>query len=150
MAKFHDRTLTCKDCGQAFTFTSGEQLFFHEKNFTNEPKRCKECKAKRIGGVSQTKTETVVNCSGCSKATTVPFRPTQGRPVFCRECFQDRKTLAADLTPSFEAPARSARRPPLRQPSANREADGNVLAPNPVADRNSVGWRDRPILRERS
>jgi CxxC-x17-CxxC domain-containing protein len=25
----------------------------------------------------------------------VPFRPTQGRPVFCRECFQSRRTAAA-------------------------------------------------------
>ncbi|MGH9529215.1 MAG: CxxC-x17-CxxC domain-containing protein, partial [Terriglobales bacterium] len=27
--------------------------------------------------------------------TTVPFRPSQGRPVFCRECFQDRRGEAA-------------------------------------------------------
>jgi CxxC-x17-CxxC domain-containing protein len=25
----------------------------------------------------------------------VPFRPTQGRPVFCRECFQSRRATAA-------------------------------------------------------
>jgi CxxC-x17-CxxC domain-containing protein len=29
------------------------------------------------------------------KETTVPFRPTQGRPVFCRECFQSRKFAGA-------------------------------------------------------
>jgi CxxC-x17-CxxC domain-containing protein len=23
----------------------------------------------------------------------VPFKPSQGRPVYCRECFQQRKTL---------------------------------------------------------
>jgi CxxC-x17-CxxC domain-containing protein len=32
--------------------------------------------------------ETRINCSQCGAATTVPFRPTQGRPVFCRGCFQ--------------------------------------------------------------
>ena len=150
MAQFQDRTLTCKDCSLAFTFTAGEQLFFHDKQFKNEPKRCKDCKAKRIGGSSQTKSETVVTCSGCSKDTTVPFRPTQGRPVFCRECFQNRKSLAAHLTPLFEAPAQSALRSQPPPPSASKEADGNVLAPNPAAGRNSAGWRDRPIHRERS
>jgi DNA-directed RNA polymerase subunit RPC12/RpoP len=44
---FVDRNLICKDCGAEFLFTAGEQLFFHEKQFTNDPKRCKECKAKR-------------------------------------------------------------------------------------------------------
>ena len=39
--------------------------------------------------------ETTTNCSACGKETTVPFRPTQGRPVFCRECFQSRKFAGA-------------------------------------------------------
>lgn len=95
MAEFHDRTLVCKDCGSDFTFTAGEQHFFHDKQFKNEPKRCKECKTKRQGGKPSAKVETVVTCSGCSKDTTVPFRPTQGRPVFCRECFGNRKSAAA-------------------------------------------------------
>jgi CxxC-x17-CxxC domain-containing protein len=42
-----------------------------------------------------TKVETQATCSGCGKQTTVPFRPTQGRPVFCRECFQARRTPAS-------------------------------------------------------
>ncbi len=94
MTQFQDRTLTCKDCGQDFTFTAGEQHFFSTRDFQNEPKRCKACKAKRQGGTPQSKVETTVKCSGCSKDTTVPFRPTQGRPVFCRECFQNRKTVS--------------------------------------------------------
>ena len=39
--------------------------------------------------------ETVTTCSACGKETTVPFRPTQGRPVFCKECFQSRKFAGA-------------------------------------------------------
>jgi CxxC-x17-CxxC domain-containing protein len=39
--------------------------------------------------------ETSTNCSQCGRETTVPFRPTQGRPVFCRECFQSRKGAPA-------------------------------------------------------
>ena len=37
----------CEDCGKEFVFTAGEQEFYAEKGFTNEPKRCKECRDKR-------------------------------------------------------------------------------------------------------
>lgn len=40
-----DRELTCIDCGSPFIFTIGEQRFFAEKGFTNEPKRCRPCRA---------------------------------------------------------------------------------------------------------
>jgi CxxC-x17-CxxC domain-containing protein len=99
--EFQDKMLTCIDCGTEFVFTAGEQLFFHDKQFKNEPKRCKTCKAKRVstlGAVSaprgMTRTETRATCSQCGKETTVPFKPTQGRPVLCRECFQQRRTNA--------------------------------------------------------
>ena len=49
--EFHDRTLNCIDCGADFVFTAGEQLFFHDKQFKNEPKRCKTCKTKRLASV---------------------------------------------------------------------------------------------------
>ena len=45
--EFQDKTLNCVDCGAEFIWTAGEQLFFADKNFKNEPKRCKSCKAKR-------------------------------------------------------------------------------------------------------
>jgi len=103
--EFQDKVLKCVDCGSDFVFTAGEQLFFHDKQFKNEPKRCKACKTKRVAvlGAPQapgqthryTKVETQAVCSGCGKETTVPFRPTQGRPVFCRECFQARRTAAS-------------------------------------------------------
>jgi CxxC-x17-CxxC domain-containing protein len=101
--EFQDRTLQCVDCGGEFVFTAGEQLFFHDKQFRNEPKRCKACKAKRVsvlGGPSATrpvraKIETAAVCSQCGKETTVPFRPTQGRPIFCRECFRERRHAAS-------------------------------------------------------
>ena len=41
-----DRTLTCRDCGQAFTFTAGEQAFYQERGFS-EPQRCQNCRAQR-------------------------------------------------------------------------------------------------------
>lgn len=101
--EFQDRILKCIDCGADFVFTAGEQLFFHDKQFKNEPKRCKPCKTKRVaslGGApapssNYQKVETRTTCSGCGKETTVPFKPTQGRPVFCRECFQQRRAAGA-------------------------------------------------------
>jgi hypothetical protein len=42
-----DKTLTCKDCGNEFTFTEGEQAFYKEKGFENEPQRCPDCRKAR-------------------------------------------------------------------------------------------------------
>ena len=50
---FADRDVLCVGCGVMFVFSAGEQEFFHEKGFTNEPKHCKECKAKRQRGGEQ-------------------------------------------------------------------------------------------------
>ena len=100
--EFQDKTLKCVDCGCDFVFTAGEQLFFYDKQFKNEPKRCKNCKAKRMATIQgpnakpvQARVETRTECSACGKETTVPFKPTQGRPVLCRECFTGKKTAAA-------------------------------------------------------
>ena len=41
-----DKTLTCADCGQEFTFTASEQDFYAERGFT-EPRRCGSCRAAR-------------------------------------------------------------------------------------------------------
>lgn len=103
--EFQDKVLKCIDCGAEFVFTAGEQLFFHDKQFKNEPKRCKNCKSKRLAAIGVTpvrqgfqprpKVETHAVCSQCGKETTVPFRPTQGRPIFCRECFRERRQAAS-------------------------------------------------------
>jgi CxxC-x17-CxxC domain-containing protein len=98
--EFQDRFLSCADCGEEFVWTAGEQQFFADKNFKNEPKRCKACKAKRASrpagaGGARERVETTTTCSACGKETTVPFKPTQGRPVFCKECFQSRKFVGA-------------------------------------------------------
>ena len=46
---YEDKTLTCRDCGNEFNFTAGEQEFFVQKGFTNEPGRCPECRSARKG-----------------------------------------------------------------------------------------------------
>jgi CxxC-x17-CxxC domain-containing protein len=102
--EYHDKVLKCADCGAEFVFTAGEQMFFADKGFKNEPKRCKNCKSRRGqgggdraggggGGGGYSRSETQTTCSQCGKETTVPFKPTQGRPVYCRECFQQRRAM---------------------------------------------------------
>ena len=92
---FQDRTLVCRDCGQNFTFTSGEQEFYASRGLTNDPGRCPDCRAaKRAGGSyggggggGRTREMFDVTCSQCGKETQVPFQPTSGRPVYCSDCF---------------------------------------------------------------
>lgn len=93
-----DKSLKCIECGSDFVFTAGEQSFYADRGFKNEPKRCKNCKGKRgssQGGHGFQRSETTTTCSQCGKETTVPFKPTQGRPVYCRECFQQRRASGA-------------------------------------------------------
>src|SRR5881296_1862491 len=92
-----DRTIKCVDCAEDFLWTAGEQVFFHDKGLKNEPKRCKPCKQaknERLAAIAAAQTtgvrqriEVTVQCAQCGQQTTVPFYPSQGRPVFCRACF---------------------------------------------------------------
>ena len=48
--EYHDKVLKCAECNAEFVFTAGEQMFFADKGFKNEPKRCKACKPTRAHG----------------------------------------------------------------------------------------------------
>ncbi len=112
-----DKTLTCSDCNQSFTFTASEQDFYTERGFT-EPRRCPTCRAARKaqrgdsgssfgggggfgggsrsggfgGGASRGPREMfAATCSSCGRETQVPFRPSGARPVYCSDCFQSRR-----------------------------------------------------------
>jgi CxxC-x17-CxxC domain-containing protein len=88
-----DKTLTCRDCGQEFTFTVGEQEFYQSHGLQNEPSRCPECRSARRrdrwggGGYNRPRQMFTVTCADCGVETTVPFEPREGRPVYCRECY---------------------------------------------------------------
>jgi CxxC-x17-CxxC domain-containing protein len=122
-----DKTLTCRDCGQAFTFTAGEQAFYQERGFS-EPQRCPACRSARKaqrspggydtgyggggtyssgsygsgggnysggGGYSNAPRQMYpATCSNCGKQTEVPFMPRSDKPVYCRECFAERRSAA--------------------------------------------------------
>ena len=128
-----DRTLTCRDCGQQFVFTAGEQAFYQERGFS-DPQRCPTCRQARKqqrgsgggydsggyggggsygggggyssggyggnsggyggggGGYSSGPRQMYpAICSSCGKETEVPFQPRSDKPVYCRDCFQERR-----------------------------------------------------------
>src|SRR4030042_170063 len=100
---FQDKTLECSDCGNSFTFSAEEQEQFQSRGYTNEPKRCPDCrqarKSQRFGnngdsygnrsyGSSTPRQMFPAVCSDCGKETSVPFEPRQGRPVYCSDCYR--------------------------------------------------------------
>lgn len=95
MEEKQDRTLKCKDCGNDFVFTAGEQTFYAEKGFENEPARCPECrktkKQERRGFGSRPKKLFDAVCAECGQKTQVPFFPKGEKPVYCRDCFIKKK-----------------------------------------------------------
>ena len=97
---YEDRTLTCQDCEQPFTFSADDQQYHAEKGYTNEPKRCPTCRQARRndrdnsgfgGGYDRGPREMhPAVCAECGKETTVPFRPRGDSPVYCSDCYSKR------------------------------------------------------------
>ncbi len=96
-----DKTLTCRDCGNEFTFTVGEQSFYAQKGFTNEPVRCPDCRSARkasrgeggsYGGGNRDREMYPAVCAECGKETQVPFLPRTDKPVYCSDCFANRRS----------------------------------------------------------
>ncbi len=105
-----DKAIKCRDCGEEFVFTVGEQTFYKERGFQHEPTRCKRCREDKkrqttggaAGGAGSSHSSAPSGsgarefheavCSSCGVTTHVPFKPTEGKPVYCRECFQSVRT----------------------------------------------------------
>ncbi|TAL11622.1 MAG: zinc-binding protein [Chloroflexota bacterium] len=95
-----DRTITCRDCGQPFVFTEGEQAFYQERGLSHEPQRCASCRAlaKQSRAPANRSYHTAI-CANCGNQATVPFEPAPGRPVYCSSCFdQVRAARLAERT----------------------------------------------------
>jgi CxxC-x17-CxxC domain-containing protein len=108
VSKFQDRTLRCSDCGNTFNFTANEQTFYAERSFS-DPKRCPSCraarKAARSGGASSRGSGSPrrdrggqgprqmydIICDDCGQPAQVPFKPRDDRPVYCRDCYANRR-----------------------------------------------------------
>jgi len=93
---YQDRTLTCQDCGQSFTFSADDQQYHAEKGYTNEPKRCPSCRQTRRSDRGDSSSYSSYRspremhaavCAQCGKDTQVPFQPRGDRPVYCSDCF---------------------------------------------------------------
>ena len=100
---FQDKTINCFDCSTDFTFTVEEQEHFQSRGYTNEPKRCPECRQARKASRPENSGNSYGNssfgftprrqlfpavCTDCGKSTEVPFEPSQGRPVYCSDCYR--------------------------------------------------------------
>ena len=107
-----DKVLKCRDCGEEFVFTLGEQTFYKERGFQHEPTRCRRCREEKkrhsAGATGAPSGNSMIAasaaapvgprtfhdavCSSCGTPTQVPFKPTAGKPVYCRDCFQSVRT----------------------------------------------------------
>ncbi|MDD3436114.1 MAG: zinc-ribbon domain containing protein [Candidatus Gastranaerophilales bacterium] len=84
---YQDEKLICEECGCEFVFTVGEQEFYAEKGLSNKPKRCPECRKIRKQQRKKRKLYDTI-CSSCGAQTQVPFKPIEGKEVFCKDCFK--------------------------------------------------------------
>ncbi|MBQ2829199.1 MAG: zinc-ribbon domain containing protein [Clostridia bacterium] len=91
---FEDKTLICKECGNEFIFSAGEQEFYAEKGFENDPIRCKECRAARKRARNPERTYYDAVCAECGGPARIPFEPKDGRPVYCSACHAKRQEEA--------------------------------------------------------
>ena len=87
ISMYEDKTLVCKECGQEFVFTAGEQEFYAERGFQNEPQRCKSCRDARKAAARGPREYFTATCAACGGEAKVPFEPKSDRPVYCSECF---------------------------------------------------------------
>jgi CxxC-x17-CxxC domain-containing protein len=88
-----DLSLRCRDCGDTFLFSAGEQAFFASKGLQNTPQRCPSCRAAarraRVAGSPREFHAAV--CSACGGQALVPFAPRTDKPIFCSSCFESVK-----------------------------------------------------------
>ena len=94
---YEDKTLECVECGASFIFSADEQELFASRGFTNEPKRCLQCresrKQQRGGDYGYNRPRQMFDavCASCGGECQVPFEPRQGRPVYCSDCYAKMK-----------------------------------------------------------
>jgi CxxC-x17-CxxC domain-containing protein len=100
---YQDKSIQCSDCGATFTFSAAEQEQFASRGYTNEPKRCPDCRQARKarlgdnqdgfrngnrGYNSAPREMFPAKCAECGKDTQVPFQPRGDRPVYCSDCYR--------------------------------------------------------------
>jgi len=90
--EFEDKILTCMECQKKFIFTKGEQEFYASRGFDNIPTRCKECRdRRRKEKLVLLKKAFEILCARCGSKALVPFKPKDGVPTYCPECYRKMK-----------------------------------------------------------
>ena len=103
---YADQARSCRDCGNEFIWTAGEQEFYASRGLTNPPSRCPECRAARKagGGYSSgggggrygrsggyedrgAREMHEARCDSWGGVARVPFVPRGDKPVYCSDCF---------------------------------------------------------------
>lgn len=99
---FENEELQCVECGVTFEFSAEDQEFYAKKGYST-PKRCAVCRdarKARAGGGGRSgggarggrdrgeRQQFPVTCAACGCETTVPFKPSNDRPVFCLDCYK--------------------------------------------------------------
>ena len=89
--EFVDETLVCKECGNEFVFTAGEQQFYKEKGVLNKPKSCKACRDAKKNAGKPERQYFIAVCAECGGEAKLNFQPSNDRPVYCSACFEARR-----------------------------------------------------------
>src|SRR4029453_253317 len=96
---YQDRSLSCRDCGEGFTFSAGRQAVFAQQG---------RATAKRARANEGPREFHAAICGACGGQAIVPFAPRNDRPVYCSSCFDKVRagTLTATVTvyPNTESP----------------------------------------------
>lgn len=103
---YQDKALQCRDCGQEFIWTAGEQEFYASKGLENIPSRCPSCRAAAraarqssgMVGISRPREFFPAVCDRCGVQTQVPFLPRNDRPVYCSSCFDTVRMSGSSVT----------------------------------------------------
>jgi CxxC-x17-CxxC domain-containing protein len=121
-----DKTLKCKECGDDFIYTMGEQVYYQERGFMNHPQRCKTCRDNRKNAARGPREFFSATCYGCGGEAKIPFEPKTDRPVYCSDCFAKPLTgmeSSTDILSAFQGSVALQKGNATTTPLATRTAN---------------------------
>ena len=95
---YEDKTLVCKECGKEFVFSAGEQEFYAERGFQNEPQRCKACRDAGKPPPAVPREYFTAVCAACGGEARVPLSPSLTSRLLQRVlCSDERGLIPQDM-----------------------------------------------------
>ena len=92
---YEDKTLVCKECGKEFVFTAGEQEFYAERGFQNEPQRCKSCRDARKNAARGPREFFTATCAAA--AARLAFRLSRSPTVRFTAASASQRCVSSDI-----------------------------------------------------